>query len=340
MSAFAGAVTVLTAVAAWRADRLLPRIRISRRLATAGLAILLVAVGIAVALIGPEERIREFSEAPAPNAQVDVGGVSSNGRWQWWKSAVDAFESSPARGVGAGGWEAYWGAHPTFPQFARNPHSLPLQSAAELGTPGIALLLAFTAVILLAAVRRIRMRPRTEGPVLIGVLVAAAVGAAVDWTWAIPGVIAPAVVCSGLLTASAPPRLRVRRAGLGVMTLLVAYIAIAASALVLVSDIELRRSRAAAGAGHFDEAIARAVDALTFTPWASAPYTQLALSQEDRGFYAKALADIKEAEARDADDWRLLLIEARLQTRNGNAAAAETALRRARANSPFFPGSD
>lgn len=122
--------------------------------------------------------------------------------------------------------------------------------------------------------------------------------------------------------------------------MLVAYVAIAASALMLASDIELRRSRDAADAGNFGEAIARARDALTFTPWAAAPYTQLALSQEDRGFYARALADIREAETRDADDWRLLLIEARLQTRNGNPAVAETALRRARANSPFFPGSD
>jgi O-Antigen ligase len=340
MSAFGIAVTVVTAIAAWRLDGRVPRIRISRRLAMALLTILVLAGGVAIAVAGPEKQIREFTEAPARDAQADVGGVSSNGRWQWWKSSVDAFESSPAHGVGAGGWEAYWGAHSTFPQFARNPHSLPMQSAAELGVPGIALLLSFMAVILVAAVRRLRLRPRADGPVLVGVLATAAAGAAVDWTWQIPGVIAAAVVCAGLLTASAPPRLSMRRSGLGVLTLVVAYLAIAASALVLVGDVELRRSRDAADAGNFDEAIRRARDALTFTPWASDPYTQLALSQEDRGSYGKALADIKEAEARDADDWRLLLIEARLQTRNGNTAAAETALRRAQANSPFFPGSD
>jgi O-Antigen ligase len=339
MSAFVIAGTLLTGAVAWALDGMVPRVRISRRPAIALLAILLLACGTAVALIGPERRIRDFTAAPAPNAQAQIVGVNSNGRWQFWKSAVNAFESSPDHGLGAGGWEAYWGEHSTIPRFARNPHSLPLQSAAELGIPGIALFLGFVGAILLAAVRRARARPRADGPVLIGVLVAAAVGAAVDWTWEIPGVIAPAVICAALLAASAPARRLARRTFAGVVTLVAAWLAIAASALVLISDIELRRSRAAADAGRWDEAIERARDALTFTQWASAPYTQLALIQEDRGNYAKALADIREAESRDVDDWRLLLVEARLQTRNGNAAAARSALRRARENSPFFPES-
>jgi O-antigen ligase len=338
MSVFLAVGTVLTGAVAWTLDHRVPRIHISRGPAIAMLAVLIVAGGLGVALIGPEKRIRDFTEAPAPNAQAQIVGVNSNGRWQFWKSAADAFDSSPAGGLGAGGWEAFWGAHSTIPRFARNPHSLPMQSAAELGVPGIALLLGFTAVLVTAAVRRLRVRPQADGPVLVGVLVAAAIGAAVDWTWEIPGVIGTAVVCAGLLAATSPPRLGARRAWLGTLTVLIAYLAIAASALVLFSDIELRRSRAAADTGDFDTAITRARDALTFTPWASAPYTPLALIREDRGDYATALADIEEAEARDADDWRLLLIETRLQTRLGNQAAAAVALREARASSPFFPG--
>ena len=339
MSAFVIAGTLLTGAVAWALDGRVPRVRISRRMAIALLAILLLTCGTAVALIGPERRIRDITAAPAPNAQAQIVGVNSNGRWQFWKSAVNAFESSPDDGLGAGGWEAYWGEHSTIPRFARNPHSLPLQSAAELGVPGIVLLLGFVAVLVLAAVRRIRARRRADGPALVGVLVAAGVGTTFDWTWEIPGVIGPAVICAGLLAASVPPWLSRRRTLVGGLTLAVAWLAIAASAVVLISDIELRRSREAADAGQLDEAVTRARDALTFEPWASAPYTQLALLHEIQGSYAKALADIREAEARDADDWRLALIEARLQGQAGHRAAAAAALRRANDSNPFSPGS-
>jgi hypothetical protein len=331
--------TLVVGAIAWATSDWTPRVQISRRLAVAMLAVVLVGGGIALALIDPAKKIDDFTAAPPQNAPVGVVGVNSNGRWQFWKSAADAFESSPVHGLGAGGWEAYWGAHSNIPRFARNPHSLPMESAAELGVPGIVLLLGFVAAVFLAAMRRLRRRIRGDAPVLAGVLVAASIGAATDWTWQIPGVIAPALVCAGLLTATAPPEMRHGRALAAPLTLVCAWLALAASALVLVGDIELRRSRSAADAGNTGEAIDRALDAHRFTPWASAPYTQLALLREDEGNYPVALADLHEAQVRDVDDWRLLLIEARLQSKSGNEAAAGTALRRARANSPFSAGS-
>ena len=201
--------TAVTGGIAWAADGWLPRPRISRRLSIAVLAAVIVGAAIAIVAIDPVEKIRDFTAAPSAHARPRVG-VNSNGRWQFWRSAEDAFGSSPVHGVGAGSWEAYWGQHSTLRAYARNPHSLPMQSAAELGSLGIALLLGFTAVIVEAGRRRLRARRRGEAPALAGVVAAAAVGAATDWTWQIPAVIGPALVCAALLATMAPPQVRIR----------------------------------------------------------------------------------------------------------------------------------
>jgi O-Antigen ligase len=338
MSVLVVIATVLVGIVALAADEWVPRIQPSRRVKLALAGLLLVAAVVAVAAIGPAGKIREFTAAPAPDAPAGAVGFGSNGRWQFWESAIDAFASSPVRGLGAGGWEAYWGAHATIPRFTRNPHSLPLQAAAELGVAGIVLLLGFFAVLGKATLRRLRRRRRGDAPVLAAVIVSAAVGAVTDWTWEFPAVIGPAVICAGLLLSSAPPPMGARRAWEGGITLVLACFAMIASALVLAGDIELRLSRAADDRGDFDAAIARARDASAFEPWASAPYVRLALLRESQRDLPLALADLREAVKRDTGDWRLSLIEARLESRNGAAPAARKALKRARAESRFSAG--
>ena len=330
--------TAATGGIAWATDGWLPHLRFSRRLSVAVLTAVVVGAAIAIVAIDPVEKVRDFTAAPSAHARPRVG-VNSNGRWQFWRSAGDAYGSSPVHGVGAGSWEAYWGQHSTLRAYARNPHSLPMQSAAELGSLGLALLLGFTAVILVAARRRLRAKRRGEAPALAGVVAAAAVGAATDWTWQIPAVIGPALVCAALLAATAPPRVRIRPGWLEWPTVAFGWLAIAASALVLLGDIELRRSHAAADAGRPDEAIARARDAITFEPWSASPYLQLALLRQGQGDYAEALADIREAQARDVDDWRLFLVEARLLRDYGDAAGGDAAFKRVRITSPYFAGS-
>jgi hypothetical protein len=331
-------VSLLTGAFALLTDDWEPQLQFSRRAKLAAVAVVLIGAVLTVIAAGPSKRIHEFTAVPAANAQSHDVTLGSNGRWQFWRSAVHAFESSPAHGVGAGGWEAYWGAHSTFPRFVRNPHSLPLQTAAELGVPGIACLLGLIGVIVLAAWRRLRLPKRGDAPVLAAVLVAVVVGTAMDWAWQIPGVFIPAILCAGLLVASAPPLITGRRTWEGVAVLSFAAAAMVASALVLGGDIELRRSRAAADDGRLTEAISRARDANSFEPWASEPYLQLTLARESQKRFPLALADLREAIKRDSADWRLSFIEARLLGLNGEPSAARKALVRARSQSPFNSG--
>jgi hypothetical protein len=173
--------------------------------------------------------------------------------------------------------------------------------------------------------------------VLLAVVASAVVGAAVDWTWQIPAVVAPAVICAALLTSSAQPKLLTgggRR--LAIAALITGWIGLAAACLVAIGELELSRSRDAATSGHVESAIDRARDARSIEPWSGAPYLQLALLEERRRNLDQALADVRAASARDSEDWRLSLIEARVRQRMGDIHGRNRALRRARRQSPIL----
>jgi hypothetical protein len=343
MSALAAAVSVLTGAAAWLLDGRRPGVTLDRsiRIGAAAATGLVIIAGIVAA--HPAQRFRDFKAPPSPTATATASDASSNGRWQFWSAAVDAFESDPAAGIGAGGYEDYWARHASVPLFVRNAHSLPLQQGAELGLLGVFLFIGFLAAVVVAAWKRLAAGRQGGGGVLIAVLVAAGVGAAIDWTWELPAAFGPAVICAALLTASAPA-LPLKRDGywLGVATVAAAWVAMIAAALVVLAEIELRQSRSAAADDNISEGIHRANQARTVEPWSAEPYTQLALLEEERGNIPQALADLRKAESRDSGDWRLPLIEARLQQRRGDGPAARIALERAHTLSPLFggPGQD
>jgi O-Antigen ligase len=339
MTAIAVPVAAATGVLAWWSDGRRPRLHVSRRLGAILGAILLIGIGVGVVAADPGKRLNQFERTPyARNGvAVDAADLSSNGRWQFWGQAIDAFESNPLGGVGAGGFEDWWARHAPVAIFARNPHSLPLQQASELGVPGLLLFSGFLVALGVAAVRCLRARLTADVSALLAVVATGAIGAAVDWTWEIPAVFGPVVACAALLLASARSRPLARDGYLlGVATVAAAWIAIVAGGLVVLTQIELDRSRSAAADGRIAEAIHRAEQAHTVTPWSAEPFIQLALLQEDAGNLEQALGLLKEAESRDSDDWRLPLIEASLQSQRGDTRAIRAALARAVALSPKF----
>jgi hypothetical protein len=337
MSAISVVVVGLTAFAASRFGGARPDLRVSRR---ARLAIgLIAALAIVAGLLAthPARRFDEFKAPPPTENGVAAGGaeLSSNGRWQFWSSAVDAFESEPLRGVGAGGFESWWGVHGDVPLFVRNPHSLPLQAAVDLGVPGIALFAGFCAALAVCCRRRLSARQATDTDVLLAVFIAGASGALFDWTWEIPAVFAPAVVCSGLIISSAPSLRELRGRLWGGLAILAACAGVVVGGVVVLSEQNLRLSREAASDGRIDEAISRAKAARSIEPWSADPYTQLALLERERGDISAALGYVRQAEERDSEDWRLPVIEATLLQRSGDFSSARTAYLRAGRLSPL-----
>jgi O-antigen ligase len=120
-----------------------------------------------------------------------------NVRITYWRVAVKDFESHVAVGSGAGTYAEYWSRHRPPTYFAPfHAHSLYLETAAELGVVGLALLLALLALPLGSIGSR--------DPVRLGAacgFVAFALHAAVDWDWDVPVVTTAALFLASVAVA-------------------------------------------------------------------------------------------------------------------------------------------
>ena len=91
--------------------------------------------------------------------------ANGSGRWQFWESAVDAFQATPLLGHGAGSYEAWWAEHGSLAVFVRDAHSLYLETLAELGVLGFLLLVGGVSRSgLVTALSRASAPAGAEGP--------------------------------------------------------------------------------------------------------------------------------------------------------------------------------
>jgi tetratricopeptide (TPR) repeat protein len=328
------AVVAVVAIAAYAAVPAIarlrdPQVRLRRAhwIAT-GVAGALLVAGLVVAA-DPVERWEEFKEPPDVPAAGEARDLfargGSSGRYQFWSTAVDAFEEDPLKGVGASGYEYYWNAHGSLPQPGPNGHSLVLDTAGELGIIGVAAVLGFAGLVLVGGAGRVvaqRESAAGAAPAALAVATAGLAQAAVDWTWENPACFAVTVVAAALVlgpaTAAASAseaggerRGRRRFAG-GVLVLGFSWIAICASALLLLTSLSLSSSRGAFGDGDLERAADAADDAIDLQPWAAEPRQQLALVLEAEGDLPAARDEIDEAIERSPEDWRLWLVAARM----------------------------
>jgi O-antigen ligase len=166
--------------------------RIPRTVAIAGAIVLTVG---AVVLAKP---VAARFAAPAPDERdarrlVDLSG---RGRTQLWRTAWEEGRDHPVAGGGAGTWPRAYIADTHSLAGPANAHSLYLETFAELGIVGLALLLGFVALVL--------ARGRAE-PAALAVFVAFALHAAGDWDWQLPAATLPAIVCAGAIMRRGPP---------------------------------------------------------------------------------------------------------------------------------------
>jgi hypothetical protein len=355
---------LVAAGARYAADGWFSRVRLPQTVARRGLAAIVVIGLIVLAFSHPVDRLREFSNAH------DIGGASSatggehisslsgTGRSQFWGEAIDAFDSQPAIGIGAGNYELWWNVHHPIGVATVDAHSLYLQTLAELGILGILLLLGFLATALYAGWRALARRPAVgdSGEVMgaaLAVFLAGLASAAFDWTWQLPAAFVPVIVMAALLSgpASQPvpvpvvaepgvtrliPRWRARggQYGLGVATLLCAWIAIWVAGDQLVASIQLDSSRTALANGDFESAAQSARNASAIQPWSSSAQLQLALAEKANGDFAAATAAVREAVTRASRDWRPWLVAAEVAAAAGNRQGAVAGLSAANHLSP------
>jgi hypothetical protein len=352
-------VCLACAVVYGAASALAPRgLRIPRTVgwATAGVLAALVLAGAAAA--DPVERFEAFREPPselriAEEDFVKAHFLSGNGsgRWQFWETALDQFAAHPVGGGGAGSYEAWWAEHGSIVMFVRDAHSLYLETLAELGIPGLLLVVGLVAVGLATGVLRLWRAPANRELLAAATAAFAAyvVAAGIDWMWELTVVSLVAVVLLALVTgpATAPAPAGIAPAGrsarapiaLAIATAAIALVAISGHGIALLTAVQLEESEAAVARGNLVGALESARAARRVQPWAASPHLQLALVQEQAGALELARASIAEAIERNRVDWRLWLVQARLEATAGAVReAARSFLRAAELNprSPLF----
>jgi hypothetical protein len=137
--------------------------------------------------------------------------VHLSDRGYYWRAAWDDYEIHPWLGSGAGTM-AYYSRRPGPQLPATDAHNLYLESLAELGPVGLALLVAALALPLVAAARA-----RRQGFVApaLGAYVAYLVHAGIDWDWEMPVVTLAGLACGVAVVAEARARTRDAPATLG-----------------------------------------------------------------------------------------------------------------------------
>lgn len=158
----------------------------------------LICVGFALALV---LGAKETSKAPVGSNASRLTTLQSD-RYAYWDVALRAFAHDPIHGVGAENWWLYWLRDRPTDSAALDAHSLELQTLAELGLVGAALLLAWFGATAVAGRRAHRAAPQLAAGPLAGVVVWL-VHSPLDWDWQLPAVTLVAILLAGGLLALA-----------------------------------------------------------------------------------------------------------------------------------------
>ena len=287
-------------------------------------AVLIVAIVLACAVAvdrrgGPVEMVRSVrnsleSQPQAANANNAnrLRDLSLNGRLDQWRVAWHMFTAHPLAGEGAGSWEAQWLLHEPYNDYNQRPHSLYLETLAELGLIG-AVLLAFALVPPLAAFARARHHPAASAT--LAAFVVFLVHAGVDWDWQLPAVAVAALLCAACLLG-APGE----TPGILISDRVRWTLAAATGVLVVCSAVALQGNRLVAdaasnvGRGRYASAVADANSARTWLPWSYQPDSWAGEAELQAGNPSAAARSFRQAVGFDDRNWRLWLNVARATT--------------------------
>lgn len=313
------------------------------------LATATLAVGLASGL--PDRISQSWDDFQNPGVESNTtsgrfDSASGNGRYQYWSGALDANATAPFTGIGPGTFEYWWAENGSLSGFVRDAHSLYFETLAELGIPGLALILTLLGSVFTVGIGKLRRAESYERALLAAALAAAAAfvtACAIDWVWEMTVVpVAFLLVAAGVLRTSAGSRRRPgRQSGEAIRTRFalaaLALVSLVAIAVPMLAVRDVRQSQADARAGHFDSALDAARDAGRFEGFASTPSLQQALVLEAQGNLDAAATAAQDATREESTNWRTWLTLSRIETERGRTRAAVDAYRTARSLNPRSP---
>jgi hypothetical protein len=338
--------------------------RLSRRQTTrAALALACLALVAAIAIGVPGKLDHAWHQFKAPTGQVvpksdstviaRLSAINGDGRYQYWVAAAHAFDTHPWGGIGPGTFQFWWASHATVGGSVLNAHSLYMETLAETGLVGFALLVGLLLLVLAVAIRR---SLTASEPVRIWISAATAgfaafmAAAAIDWVWQIAAVVAAAFALAAVILAGRdePPSSSAQEpAGSsssdGRLTRWLPRIAVSVAALAalgaisvpLADAIAVRQSQDAAISGNLSAAYRDSLTAQRLEPYAGTPYLQEALVLEQARDYGPAVTAAKTATRKEPTDWEVWLSLARIESEAGLEKAAVASIARARSLNPL-----
>ncbi len=288
--------------------RLDPR---SRRIAIASAAALAILVALVLGL--PHAIAHDWSRfiggASTHSANGDLRqrltDPSNDGRTDLWRVALHAFSASPIHGSGAGTYQTLWDQQRPHFAYTINAHSLYLQAMAELGLPGVLLLLIVVSVTLIALAMRARGPNRSIYGALLALGIIWALHAGVDWDWEMPVVTVGFFAAAGLALSA---REAAPRGWLPAHTsrLILALLCLATIALPVSIIGSQSRLGAAEHALYASNCASASPDALSSIGWLDLrpePYEIVGFCDLKRGQPQLAIAAMRQAVHHDPGSW-------------------------------------
>lgn len=270
--------------------------------------------------------------APRPNGLRLFSGGGD--RYDYWRVAILEFRSDPIKGVGAGNYEWDYYLRRRTSETVTQPHSLELQTLAELGLVGFLLLLVFLAAVAIGFRRTARAARASPGACAVAIAGGGAFAAwlgqtSVDWLHLIPGLTAIALAGAAALLAGGAQRVAVLP-GRGRIVVIAAAAALAVAGAVTIAPrvLSLHAQSSAEhelAAGKAQAAIADATSAISYDP-----NSVDALVMRSAGFarldeFAPTLADLRRAIAVEPKNWATWGVLGDLLARRGDLAGAKAA---------------
>jgi O-antigen ligase len=298
----------------------------ARRLPVAAVAALLVALlavaAVALAHSGSGSRLYN---GPAASNRRALTPRKLSGRVPLWRQAWRDWEAHPALGSGGGTFEQWWLRHRRTSANVRDAHSLYLETLAELGPLGLALLLTVLALPLLPLARA-RFHPFVPGTA--AAYVAYLVHAAGDWDWEMPAVTLLGLLCGGALLLSVrPARQRTLPAPVRGVALAGSLTLAFVGFVGLIGTGALDASTRAAASERWPQSASDARKAIRWLPWSAEAWRRLGVAESNEDRPAAAGASLRNAIAKDPEEWRPWVSLMRLDTGHAQRQALKEAAR-------------
>jgi hypothetical protein len=327
------------------------RRRAAGQVATFGMVALLV-VGTAGATIAAprlvdrgREQYRAFVSLQAPASGSRLASGAGN-RYDYWRVAAKEFRERPFAGVGAGSYPVGYFRERQTAEDIRQPHSIELQTLAELGLVGGILLGAFivaVAVGLLLSARRAAtdLGLRSLVVACAGIFIGWLVHTSGDWLHLLPGLTGIALCAAAVLCCAGgadTPRRRSGFAAIGALAGCVTVVALGASMLsrLVVAD-HFRSAAQSRIASDPPEAIRLANQSLAYNAEALSPYYAKAAAYARLDRYADALATLRAAVQTEPDNFVTWTLIGDLASERGDVRRARAAYQRAARLNPLDP---